>query len=445
MARTTMKELRGIVEMLKRITGVNYHIDVAYGRPRLMVSKHDWTGGVEEISPRLPRGELMKWMYAYIKGIQHQENITRWRAKYPVAPGTPGSQLSQANPGLWRDLAPEEEAEFRAWARANYVPGQPINPVWHPAVRDEAEKMNRERGTQVMGDGHERNPAARQALQRLTHKQMMRMRDAYASDPLIRKPIDDDLIRMGWMVGGEFYGDTPGETVYPAPGTSKLFYDESGSVRKHVAPVGWPYIHGKGKWYVGINKGTGNYEMLRSEKKPTAKAFPYHSAVIGPFRSKRGAWFMAKYGKGNPHCQTVADAERLGKIYDQEYRTGVPMKPTMGNPCGPVRNPAEWEYYRISQDPDGAWKVQGFGHYGPTSVLAGQPRTMTLGMYDTLEEAKEEYPTAEVSEHRLPTTREMGTGPASVPPPGFDPAAAGESWEEEPGVLPNPADLGIEP
>lgn len=38
-----------------------------------------------------------------------------------------------------------------------------------------------------------------------------------------------------------------------------------------------------------------------------------YAAVIGPFRTWRGAHFMATYGAGNPHCQTVADAERLAK------------------------------------------------------------------------------------------------------------------------------------
>lgn len=34
-------------------------------------------------------------------------------------------------------------------------------------------------------------------------------------------------------------------------------------------------------------------------------------AVIGPFETLRGAEFMCYHGRGNPHCYTVADAERL--------------------------------------------------------------------------------------------------------------------------------------
>lgn len=39
------------------------------------------------------------------------------------------------------------------------------------------------------------------------------------------------------------------------------------------------------------------------------------AACIGPFRTVRGAAFMAEYGRGNPHVQCVADAERLGRLY----------------------------------------------------------------------------------------------------------------------------------
>ena len=46
---------------------------------------------------------------------------------------------------LFRKLDQYEEAEFRAWARKNYVPGSPMNEVWHPVVRDECEKMNSEK------------------------------------------------------------------------------------------------------------------------------------------------------------------------------------------------------------------------------------------------------------------------------------------------------------
>lgn len=45
---------------------------------------------------------------------------------------------------MFRDLNLEEEKEFRQWARENYKPGDEINSVWHPVVRDECEKINQE-------------------------------------------------------------------------------------------------------------------------------------------------------------------------------------------------------------------------------------------------------------------------------------------------------------
>jgi hypothetical protein len=47
---------------------------------------------------------------------------------------------------VFRDLDPEEERLFRSWARENFTPGAPLNPLWHPVVRDECERMNAEKG-----------------------------------------------------------------------------------------------------------------------------------------------------------------------------------------------------------------------------------------------------------------------------------------------------------
>lgn len=67
------------------------------------------------------------------------------------------------------------------------------------------------------------------------------------------------------------------------------------------------------RFYVGC-KGFAPYEVFKADAEPTEKTHGNrYAAVIGPFRTKRGAEFMAKYGKGNPHCQCVADAERLAK------------------------------------------------------------------------------------------------------------------------------------
>lgn len=68
----------------------------------------------------------------------------------------------------------------------------------------------------------------------------------------------------------------------------------------------------KTKIFVGC-KGIQR-EVFKSENVPTYESHGHkYNACIGPFRTMRGANFMAKYGLGNPHCQTVTQAERLGK------------------------------------------------------------------------------------------------------------------------------------
>lgn len=71
--------------------------------------------------------------------------------------------------------------------------------------------------------------------------------------------------------------------------------------------------------YVGYRDG--HYIYFRSEVKPTHTTHGnLYNYVIGPFKTKRGAKFMVDYGRNNPHCQTVDDAERLGKLYDKKAR-----------------------------------------------------------------------------------------------------------------------------
>jgi hypothetical protein len=62
--------------------------------------------------------------------------------------------------------------------------------------------------------------------------------------------------------------------------------------------------------YVGCNQT--HRITFRSAENPTTETHGHlYNAVIGPFRTMRGARWMATYGANNPHCQTVADAERL--------------------------------------------------------------------------------------------------------------------------------------
>ena len=67
--------------------------------------------------------------------------------------------------------------------------------------------------------------------------------------------------------------------------------------------------------YVGIRVSDGGYEVFKSRETPTEWDYGrIYGAVIGPFRTMRGARCMAKYGKGNPHIYDVASAERIATL-----------------------------------------------------------------------------------------------------------------------------------
>jgi hypothetical protein len=68
----------------------------------------------------------------------------------------------------------------------------------------------------------------------------------------------------------------------------------------------------KTKFYVGCK--TVKREVFKAAETPTPSSHGHlYNAVIGPFRTKRGATFMAERGVNNPHCRCVADAERIAK------------------------------------------------------------------------------------------------------------------------------------
>ena len=72
----------------------------------------------------------------------------------------------------------------------------------------------------------------------------------------------------------------------------------------------------KTKPYVGI-KRDGMREIFRASDGPTEGLYgTLYVAVIGPFQTVRGAKFMRDFGRGNPHCQCVADAEKIAKSFD---------------------------------------------------------------------------------------------------------------------------------
>lgn len=53
---------------------------------------------------------------------------------------------------MFKRFTLEDEGPSRQWARDNYEPGTPINPVWHPVVRHECEAINVE-ANRVLEDG----------------------------------------------------------------------------------------------------------------------------------------------------------------------------------------------------------------------------------------------------------------------------------------------------
>jgi hypothetical protein len=47
---------------------------------------------------------------------------------------------------FFRELNAHEEADFRQWARENYVRDSEVKAFWHPVVRDECALINGEGG-----------------------------------------------------------------------------------------------------------------------------------------------------------------------------------------------------------------------------------------------------------------------------------------------------------
>lgn len=45
---------------------------------------------------------------------------------------------------LFKELSESEELDFRAWARDNYKPYEPIKGIWHPIVQQECVNINRD-------------------------------------------------------------------------------------------------------------------------------------------------------------------------------------------------------------------------------------------------------------------------------------------------------------
>ena len=60
--------------------------------------------------------------------------------------------------------------------------------------------------------------------------------------------------------------------------------------------------------------GENDLILFHSTTIPTKQTHGHlYKAVIGPFQSKVGAGYFARYGRDNPQIRTAADAERLAR------------------------------------------------------------------------------------------------------------------------------------
>ncbi len=68
------------------------------------------------------------------------------------------------------------------------------------------------------------------------------------------------------------------------------------------------------RYYVGHHFPSLTSTVFRSTTTPTAASHgDRFASCIGPFRTKRGAEWMARHGWDNPHCRSVDEAERCAK------------------------------------------------------------------------------------------------------------------------------------
>jgi hypothetical protein len=71
--------------------------------------------------------------------------------------------------------------------------------------------------------------------------------------------------------------------------------------------------------YLGYHAGESRREIFRSATVPTEESHGKRfTAVVGPFRTVRGAKAMLWFGFANPHLRTVTEAEKIGKCHFAE-------------------------------------------------------------------------------------------------------------------------------
>lgn len=115
--------------------------------------------------------------------------------------------------------------------------------------------------------------------------------------------------------------------------------------------------------YIGIYANSGAREIFQFDHVPTEKDGLPYIAVIGPFQTMQGARYMAEFGRANPHCQHVNDAEGLAKKY-KPYKPLLELRPN-GDPYGSGFNAIE---YSTKEN-----ELNGIGVY--RGDLGDQPRS----------------------------------------------------------------------
>jgi len=76
-------------------------------------------------------------------------------------------------------------------------------------------------------------------------------------------------------------------------------------------------------FYLG-KRGEDDLILFHTTAIPTKQTHGHlYKAVIGPFQSKVGAGYFARYGKDNPNIRTTADAERLARADPRMEQTIV--------------------------------------------------------------------------------------------------------------------------
>ncbi|MCZ7547651.1 MAG: hypothetical protein M5U11_00645 [Anaerolineales bacterium] len=67
-------------------------------------------------------------------------------------------------------------------------------------------------------------------------------------------------------------------------------------------------------FYLGRRR-QGDLILFHSAHTPTKESHGHRfTAVIGPFKSRVGASYYARYGRDDPHIRTAEDAERLARL-----------------------------------------------------------------------------------------------------------------------------------